>query len=178
MKKVLFLVFIFIEFVHSAPFPATSTSLITDPTEGKFFSFHGFYFNTSKLPWTLVDDANTSLFESFKFAPIDSQKRGSAQLTLRKDTLGLNKNLQQYAVKWMKEYPQFGFEVLTTKNMILGGGEAFLIDFIHKGKGQQVRQIVLRKEKKVVIMTCSDEIQKFKSTVTDCNQMMTSFSWR
>lgn len=126
MKKVLFLVFIFIEFAHSAPFPATSTSLLTDPTEGKFFHFTDFIWMTTKTSWTLVDDTNSSLFESFNLLLYDSQKRGSAQLTLRKDTLGLNKNLHQYAVKWMKEYPQFGFEVLTTKNMNLGGSEALL----------------------------------------------------
>lgn len=175
MNKILFLILTISVISQSAPYPVTGTSLITDPEEGKFFVSHGFQFNTSKLNWTIVPDNKTSIFETFKFA---SKDNSSAQLTLRKDDLGQHKNLEQYAKKWMKEYPQYGFEILATKNMILGGGDALLIDFVHRTKGQQIRQLVLQKNKKVVIMTCLDDTQKFRTTVTQCNQMMTSFSWR
>ena len=102
----------------------------------------------------------------------------TAQLTVRKDELGQQKNLEVYAKKWMREYPQYGFEILTTKNMHLGGGDALLIDLVHRAKSQQIRQLVLHKNKKIVILTCLDEISKFRSTVSECNQMMTSFSWK
>lgn len=175
MIKVFSLFLIIANLAQSAPFPVSSTSLITDPEEGKFFANHGFRFNTSKLNWTIVPDTNASIFETFKFT---SKSNTSAQLTLRKDDLGNHKNLETYAKKWMKEYPQYGFEILATKNMVLGGGDALLVDFIHRTKGQQIRQLVLQKNKKVVIMTCLDDVQKFRTTVTECNQMMTSFSWQ
>jgi hypothetical protein len=175
MNKFLLFLLIVSSISNSAPYPITSTSLITDPEEGIFFASHGFQFNTSKLNWTIVPDNKTSIFETFKFT---SKNNNSAQLTLRKDDLGQHKSIEQYAKKWMKEYPQYGFEILATKNMLLGGGDALLIDFVHRSKGQQIRQLVLHKNKKVVIMTCLDDVKKFKSTVTDCNQMMTSFAWR
>lgn len=175
MRHILAFILFLGSLAFSAPFPVSSTSLITNPDEGKFFAAHGFTFNTSKLNWTIIPDTKTSIFETFKFT---SKDNNSAQLTLRKDDLGQHKNLEQYAKKWMKEYPQYGFEILATKNMILGGGDALLVDFIHRAKGQQIRQLVLHKNKKVVIMTCLDDVQKFRKTVTECNQMMTSFSWR
>ncbi|MCB0368609.1 MAG: hypothetical protein KDD45_03975 [Bdellovibrionales bacterium] len=174
MKLVFIFTLLICILTKAAPFPVSSTSLVTDPSEGKFFASHGFEFNTSKLDWTIVSNNKKSIFETFKFT---SNERHSAQLTLRKDDLGNEKNLAQYAKKWMKEYPQYGFEILATKKMLLGGGNALLIDFVHRGKGEQIRQLVLQKNKKVVIMTCLDEIENFKSTVSDCNKMMTSFYW-
>lgn len=162
-------------FSWSAPFPVTGTSLVTDPSEGRFLEPHGFRLKTSNLRWTVVPDEKASIFQTFKFTSVNNE---SAQLTVRKDELGQQKNLEVYAKKWMREYPQYGFEILTTKNMQLGGGDALLIDLVHRGKNQQIRQLVLHKNKKVVILTCLDETGKFRSTVSECNQMMTSFSWK
>jgi hypothetical protein len=159
----------------SAPFPVTGTSLLTDPEEGRFLEPHGFRLKTTNMKWTVVPDEKTSIFQTFRFAPVGNQ---TAQLTVRKDDLGHQKNLEVYAKKWMREYPQYGFEILTTKNMKLGGGDALLIDLVHRAKNQQIRQLVLHKNKKIVILTCLDEIAKFRSTVSECNQMMTSFSWK
>ncbi len=163
----------------SSPFPVSGTSLLTDPAEGRFLEPYGFRLKTTNLKWTVVPDEKVSIFQTFRFAPINSQiNNQTAQLTVRKDDLGQAKNLEVYAKKWMREYPQYGFEILTTKNMQLGGGDALLIDLVHRAKNQQIRQLVLHRNKKVVILTCLDEISKFKSTVSDCNQMMTSFSWK
>lgn len=159
----------------SAPFPVTGTSLMTDPEEGRFLEPYGFRLKATNLKWTVVPDEKVSIFQTFRFAPTHNQ---TAQLTVRKDDLGQHKNLEVYAKKWMREYPQYGFEILTTRNMQLGGGDALLIDLVHRGKSQQIRQLVLHKNKKVVILTCLDEITKFRSTVSECNQMMTSFSWK
>ena len=151
---------------------------MTDPEEGRFLEPHGFRLKTSNLKWTVVPDEKTSIFQTFRFAPVSPIERPTAQLTVRKDELGQQKNLEIYAKKWMREYPQYGFEILTTKNMQIGGSDALLIDLVHRGKNQQIRQLVLHKNKKIVILTCLDEIAKFRSTVSDCNQMMTSFSWK
>ncbi|NUM57365.1 MAG: hypothetical protein HUU56_01970 [Bdellovibrionaceae bacterium] len=176
MANCMFLLFLFFSMgLLAAPFPVSSTSSLTDSSEGNFFASHGFRFTTSKLNWHIVPDGNISIFETFQYIP---KGNSSAKLTIRKDEIGKHKNIEDYAKKWMKEYPQYGFEVLATKNMTLGGGEALLIDFIHRNKRQQIRQLVLHKNKKVVIMTCIDSMTSFNVTVSDCNQMMTSFSWR
>lgn len=173
--KTLVLISLFMLTSWSAPFPVSGTSLMTDPEEGRFLEPHGFRLKTTNLKWTPIPDEKTSIFQTFRFAPINNQ---TAQLTVRKDELGQQKNLEVYAKKWMREYPQYGFEILTTKKMQLGGGDALLIDLVHRAKSQQIRQLVLHKNKKVVILTCLDEISKFRSTVSECNQMMTSFSWK
>ncbi len=173
--KIIALIYLVTLTSWSAPFPVSGTSLMTDPEEGRFLEPHGFRLKTTNLKWTPVPDEKTSIFQTFRFAPVNNQ---TAQLTVRKDELGQQKNLEVYAKKWMREYPQYGFEILTTKNMQLGGGDALLIDLVHRAKSQQIRQLVLHKNKKVVILTCLDEISKFRSTVSECNQMMTSFSWK
>ncbi|MBL7543066.1 MAG: hypothetical protein JNL11_04580 [Bdellovibrionaceae bacterium] len=159
----------------SAPYPVTATSIVTDPEEGRFLEPHGFLLKTKNLKWTIVPDEKTSIFQTFRFAPLHNQ---TAQMTVRKDDLGQHKNLEVYAKKWMREYPQYGFEILVTRNMQLGGGDALLVDLVHRAKNQQIRQMVLHKNKKIVILTCLDEIAKFRATVSECNQMMTSFSWK
>lgn len=171
----MFLVFILPFYLKAAPFPVTATSIATDPSEGKFLEPHGFKMKIDNLDWTAVSDSSSSIFQTFRYTP---KNRTGAQLTIRTDELGQQKNLDVYSRKWMKEYPQYGFEILTTKPLQLGGGDALLVDLVHKAKNQQIRQLVLHKDKKIVILTCLDEIGKFRQTVDDCNKIMSSFYWK
>lgn len=164
----------------AAPFPASSTSELTSPKKGNFLKKHGFVLKTEGTQWILSTEPEDSVFESYTYRLKKTAKdTASTQslLSVRIDNLEKNSNLESYAKKWMKEYPQFGYEILGTRQMKFGGGTGLLVDLIQKNKSQQVRQLILSQNKNVAILTCTDEIKSFKKTLTDCNDILNSFRW-
>jgi len=177
MIRIFLEILIFSMTAGAAPFPVTSSSVLTDPALGLFYRPHGFSLKAAGTSWNLNPEENESIFQSFKYKPKDKSFSTLAQLSLRLDQISSKQNLDSYAKKWMREYPQYGFEILGTKTLNLGGGHALLVDLYQKGKNQQLRQLILQKDQKIVIMTCSDEITSFKKTLAHCNQLMNSFQW-
>lgn len=161
----------------AAPFPVTSSSILTDPSFGLFYKPHGFSLKSAGTDWVLNPEASKSIFQSYKYKPKENSFSKLAELTLRIDQISSQQNLENYAKKWMRDYPQFGFEILGTKSMKMGGSNALLVDLYQRNKNQQLRQLILQKESKIVIMTCADQMDNFKKTLVQCNQMMNSFSW-
>ncbi len=160
-----------------APFPVTSSSVLTDPSFGLFFRPHGFSLKSTGTDWILEPESSKSLFQSYKYKAKEKSFSDQAQLSLRIDQISSQQNLENYAKKWMREYPQFGFEILGTRPLKMGGGNALLVDLYQKNKSQQLRQLIMQKGSKVVIMTCSDQISNFKKTLVQCNQLMNNFNW-
>lgn len=161
----------------AAPFPVTSSSVLTDPAFGLFYRGHGFSLKTSGSEWILTPDDQLSSQASYNYKPKANSFSQQARLSLKIDQISSKQNLDVYAKKWMKEYSQFGFEILGTKSLKMGGGNALLVDLFQKSKDQQVRQLIFHKGNKIVVMTCSDERTHFKKTLPQCNQLMSSFNW-
>lgn len=161
----------------AAPFPVSSSSVLTDPQWGNFYLKNGFTLKTASTSWVLSQDEAKGVFDTFRYHLKDSNLSKEASLSVRIDQIKGNQNLESYAKKWMKEYPQFGFEILGTKSLSMGGGQALLVDLYQKNKNQQLRQLILKKEGRVVIMTCVDLYTSFKKTLPQCNQLMNNFQW-
>lgn len=179
MKFVAFFITIgFFLKILAAPFPVSSSSILTDPSFGLFFKPHGFSVKSLGTDWILNPEANKSIFQSYKYQPKENSFSKLAELSLRVEQISAQQNLESYAKKWMREYPQFGFEILGTKSLKMGGGNALLVDLFQRGKNQQIRQLLFHKGAKVVIMTCSDGLSNFKKTLVQCNQLMNSFQWQ
>lgn len=177
MKSVVFAI-LFVGFhALAAPFPVSSSSVLTDPAFGLFYRGHGFSLKTVGTDWALAPDENITSPMGYKYTSKGKSLSKKAQLSLKLDQISPKQNLDTYAKKWMKEYPQFGFEILGTKPLKMGGGQALLVDLYQKNKNQQVRQLILHKGSKIVIMTCADERESFKKTLVQCNQMMSNFTW-
>lgn len=164
-------------FAWAAPFPVSSSSILTDPQKGLFLQRHGFNLNTKGTKWTLSSEPGESAFESYQYRLNKAGSSEKALLSLRMDQLEKSSTLEAYAKKWMKEYPQFGYEVLGTRQLKFGGGQGLLVDLVQKNKGQQVRQLILGNGKKIAILTCTDDQKSFKSTLTDCNDILNTFKW-
>ena len=77
----------------------------------------------------------------------------------------------------MRDYPSYGFEVISAKNFTLNGSPALVVDMLSRSKNKQIRQVVLKKEDRVAIMTCLDNRSTFETALVSCNQIMKSFSW-
>lgn len=160
----------------AAPFPATGTSVLTDPSKGVFFHGFGFRLNALEPSWSAVPSVGESVFDSVRFEP-GPAAASDATVSIRMDRIPEKSSLESYAKKWMREYPTYGFEVLGTKNLSLGGGRALLVDLLQKSKDRQLRQVILQNQSKIAILTCLDRREKFNETLQTCNRLIRGFEW-
>lgn len=162
-------------FASAAPFPATSTSALTAPEKGLYFLHKGFTLKTEGTPWVPVPGAEQSLLDTVRFAAKDSKNDGF--LSIRTDTISKSASLELYTRKWMRDYPSYGFEVIAAKNFTLNGSPALVVDMLSRSKKKQLRQVIVKKDERVAIMTCLGEQEQFAQSLNHCNIIMKSFSW-
>ncbi|WII72427.1 hypothetical protein QJS83_00915 [Bdellovibrio sp. 22V] len=175
MKQVLSLFLFLPAFSWAAPHPATSTSALTSPEKGYYFLHKGFTLKTAGTDWVPVaGSSDQSLLDTVRFSSKGS-KNGS--LSIRTDKVAKNASLELYTRKWMRDYPSYGFEVISAKNFTLNGSPALVVDMLSRAKNKQIRQVILKNEDRVAIMTCLDEKSRFSESLQSCNQIMKSFAW-
>jgi len=163
-------------FALSAPHPATSTSVLTDPQQGHYFQSQGFNLRTLGTDWLPTPQNKDSLFEAVRFTP-KGVIEATASLSVRTDTLSKQGTLENYAKKWMRDYPSYGFEVLGAKSFAVSGSNGLVVDMVQRSKGKQIRQVILQKNQRVAILTCLDNQDSFQKTLTNCNQLVKNFEW-
>lgn len=159
----------------AAPHPATSTSALTAPEQGLYFLHKGFTLKTDGSTWLPVAESETKLLDTVRFASKDKPQGG--YLSIRTDRVAKSASLELYTRKWMRDYPNYGFEVLATKQFSLNGQPALIVDLLSRTKGKQIRQVVLKNEDKVAIMTCMDAKEAFSASLQQCNQIIKTFRW-
>lgn len=159
----------------AAPHPATSSSALTAPEKGLYFLHKGFTLSTLGSTWLPSSDSEKSLLDSVRFAAKD--KMGEGYLSVRTEKVTKTASLDLYTRKWMRDYPSYGFEVLTTKSFSLNGQPALIVDLFSRSKGKQIRQVVLKNEDRVAIMTCVDNKENFPTSLQQCNQIIKTFQW-
>lgn len=175
-KTLIFLLF-FLKAV-AAPHPVTTSSILTDPEKGQSFRGFGFKMAFNGSHWRPLQKDSEGLFAEIQFQNKDAKSETSlAQISLRMDDLTKNQSIEVYAKKWMRDYPHYGFEVLGTKTFAHSGGQGLVVDLFHRQNNKQLRQVILLKNKKVAIFTCSETKLKFTEILTECNQLVRGFNW-
>lgn len=178
MKTPLFVLFIFFcGQALAAPHPVTATSALTDPAKGLFF--HGFGFRLKSLggDWKPTVPGTASNFNVVRFEPRQSADEGGPELSIRTDRLQEDKSLEAYSRRWIRDYASYGFDVLGTKPLQMGGGKALLIDLVQKNKNRQLRQVIFEKDRRIAVMTCLDQSERFEKALESCNRMIRQFEW-
>jgi hypothetical protein len=170
------LIFATSSLAFASPHPATSTSVLTDPQEGNYFLHQGFNLKTAGTDWLPTPQNKDSMFEAVRLTP-KGQLESTASLSVRTDTLSKQSTLENYAKKWMRDYPSYGFEVLGAKSFAMAGGPGLVVDMIQKNKNKQIRQVILQKGQRVAILTCLDNQSGFAKTLVACNQLVKNFEW-
>ncbi|MBO9665279.1 MAG: hypothetical protein J7501_00505 [Bdellovibrio sp.] len=175
MRSALFAFILAPLLAQAAPYPATSTSALTAPERGLYFLHKGFTLKTVGSNWIPVASSEDSILDTIRFASKDAPDDGS--LSVRTDRIAKNVSLDLYTRKWMRDYPSYGFEVLATKQFALNGSPALIVDMLSRTKNKQIRQVVLKNEDKVAIMTCLDSKESFSKSLQQCNQIIKTFTW-
>jgi hypothetical protein len=158
--------------VYAAPHPGMGSSLLVAPERGLFWRRKGFELKTGGSGWELAAPQQET-------ATVRYLKPGSASgsLSVQMETLKAELSLENYAKRWMRDYFNYGFDVLGTQTFVQKGAKGLVVDLFHKKSDQQLRQILFLKNKNIVILTCRDDRKKFTQTLQGCNQISKTFEW-
>lgn len=162
--------------VFAAPHPVTASSQITDPEKKHSYSIFGFLLSTNGTVWKPNYPLTHGAQPEFRFDNQLSPNKSSF-VTVNIDELEKTSSLENYGKKWIKDYNQFGFEVLGSKSLEMGGGPALMFDLYQKEKGKQQRQVIFQNNRKIVLITCTDNKEDFSKSLANCNELIKSFSW-
>lgn len=156
-----------IHFTQAAPHPGSVGSVLFDKSNGLSFSSKGFILPSEGTNWQMVSNDRFEL----------TSDKASALMTVHTEELKKKQDIEAYSKQWLKEYSQFGFELLGTKPIGDTRYPALLVDLYHRKTDKQIRQVIRLNDKKVAILTCSHDRKGFNEVLTQCNQLMEKFSW-
>jgi hypothetical protein len=160
----------------ASPMPGAGSSQVSQILKNIAVSEHGFKIGSSDQSfWTLKKDLNSNITDTFQYLSQDPQS--NARFTINVDKFSKPTSFDSYVKRWVKEYPYFGFEILKTQVTKIGGQPCYLVDFAHRKKNKQLRQFVVVKKDFAVVMTCADDIGKFKDTSNKCADLVSHFRW-
>ena len=162
---------------YASPFPVTSSSMLTSPTHGIFFSRKGFHVGTEGTAWVLEEDHSLNRGDQDSSWRLSNEKIKTATAQLKVDSLKMDMSLETYAKRWMRDYGQLGLDVLGTRTFSEGGARGIVIDLLQPKKKRQLRQAVFLKNRSVAILTCSDDQKDFNQSLAECNRLIKNFSW-
>lgn len=169
----------------AAPIPTTGSSIISQELKNVALAQEaGFRIGTNKTDfWELL---SSRTLENPNVQPTAWTFQGlngpykTARFSIRVDNLSSTKQtLDQYAKKWIKEYPYLGFETLATNKMTVDGKQTLVVDLKNKSKNKQLRQFIIYNSDRniAVIMTCSNFIDQFGYTLDQCHDLLKNFQW-
>lgn len=168
-----FILIIYSLFLHAAPYPGTATSKIVGSDIGLFQSANGFTINSANTGWMLRQEKHEKDRSLARFIP----PKDSGTLSVRFSKLKNPVPLDKYVKNWFKEFPRFGFEVLSSQSFSLRNHPGFVVDLYHRQQKQQLRQAVFVKDSRVVMLTCRDHADKFSKSLKACNEIMRTLTW-
>ncbi|OFZ20401.1 MAG: hypothetical protein A2Z20_08790 [Bdellovibrionales bacterium RBG_16_40_8] len=164
----------------AAPMPLTSSSIFISGQRGLFHSPVGFSIHLANTDWVQIEKPKDNSYIDAVYRA-GSDNNIQAALTVRTDKitdeLSSPVNLENYAQKWMKDYPRFGFVILTAKKVRVGESVGYMLDLVNRDNSKQLRQVLFVKNKYAVTLTCRDDVQNFSQTLKSCNEIMRTFSW-
>lgn len=162
----------------AAPIPGTGASQLIAPELGIYRSPHGFEISKANTDWIQTRPPKSSKHIATVYRSPNVNDKTRASLTVRVDQMKNNMNLDKYVQRWTKEYPKFGFDVLGKKTFKIKNNEGYVIDLINSKKLRKIRQVVFKKDKLAVILTCRDHQTNFSNSLKQCNDIIRSFDWK
>lgn len=156
----------------ASPVPALGSSALSNPSKAYMFHLRGFSLRPSSANWKLAKSESASeISVNFENA------KTSGSFSVKTETLSNVTNVEHYSKRWIRDYAFFGFDVLGARPFNQGTARGYVIDLFHKKQNKQVRQVVFLKDKTSVILTCTDDQNKFKDTLNSCNSAVKTFEW-
>lgn len=159
----------------AAPLPLTGSSLINQLQSGVVLGQLGFKVQNFPADWQLKTTLESETM-SLEMGPPDPHSK--AVLSFKSDTVSIKTNLENYVRHYLRDYNQYGFEVIGLQSLKQPGLNSVIVDLNQKNKVTRSRQVFYKKDDKIVTATCIDDFDKFSKTILTCNSIFESFQWR
>lgn len=141
-----------------------------------YFGQLGFKINSENTDWYQVSSGKLkSKTVQAEYRSLDDSNPG--RLTIRSESLKKNLTLAEYIRRSAKDYRRFGFKILDLRPLVINQNKAFVLDLDKEDSELQTRQILFKKNNKVIILTCTGHKIKFQSDIKSCNQIARNFEW-
>lgn len=155
--------------------PLTGSSMINQIKTGAAFSQMGFEVKSFPANWILkkplTDEAST-----IEIGSEDSTSK--ALLSFRTEAVNAKTDLEKYVRQYLRDYNQYGFEVVGLQSLKQGSQNSVVVDLNQKNKATRSRQVFYKKNDKIVMATCLDDFDHFSKTILACNAVLNTFQWR
>ncbi len=159
----------------ASPMPLTGTTLINQLQSGAALSQLGFKVQNFPSTWELKKPLGADSF-SIEAGPTDAKSK--AVLNLKTETVPVKTDLEKYVRQYLRDYNQYGFEVIGLQSLKQSGLNSVIVDLNQKNKVTRSRQVFYKKDDKIVTATCVDDFEKFNKTILTCNSILQTFQWR
>lgn len=174
-----FLSFIFaaatIQQTGAAVQPLTGSSIVNQIQSGAVLSQMGFEVKNFPSNWALKkplnDDAATIEIGS-------DDINSKSLLSFRTETVPVKTDLEKYVRQYLRDYNQYGFEVIGLQSLKQANANSVIVDLNQKNKATRSRQVFYKKNDKIVMATCLDDFEQFSKTILICNTVLNTFQWR
>lgn len=160
----------------ATPHPGTGSSMLNQPNWSSMFSQMGFEIKNvpsdwKALPLAEIDQPQIDLGANNQY--------DKARLSFRSEQLKAKIHLETYVKKFLRDYNQYGYEVLGMQTYKNAAYPAIILDVVQKNKKSRSRQMFFyNKTDRVVVATCVDEFATFDKTLAKCNRILESFNWK
>lgn len=156
--------------------PSFASRINVDFFKNYYVSERGFQLKTQNTNWLKSSSSAKDVEILFQLKP--ELKNKSATLSVRIDDETKASTLEDYVKTWVPKFPQFGLDVLNYQYYKMTPQvQAFVVDLTNTTSGKYVRQVFFHKNKRAIIFTCMDDQKNYKSTVSNCNELIKTFTW-
>lgn len=169
-----FSLFLFHCLAWSSPHPMAGSSVVNIPSTNLAFSMMGFKVGAIPGDWTYktkVDNSNMAI----EIGPQDEKSKAALNFHVENVTKKLS--LEQYVRQHLRDYNQYGFEVVGLHSMKKATTPSVVVDLTQKNKQTRSRQVFFMQDQKIIVASCLDAFENFDNTVQTCNQILSSFQW-
>ncbi len=160
---------------QAAPHPMSGSSLINQVQTSSVFSQMGFQIKKIPADWILKTPVVVD-GQIIEMAPIHSVYK--SVLSFSAEKVSPKTDLEKYVRQYLRDYNQYGFEVIGLQSLKQSGFNSVIVDLNQKSKATRSRQVFYKKEDKIILATCIDSFEKFNKTVLTCNAILDTFQWR
>ena len=161
----------------AAPHPMMGSSLINKVQNGLVFSQLGFQISQIPTNWNLKTPINMNTDSRvLEIAPEASAAK--TILSFSAERVSPKTDLEKYVRQYLRDYNQYGFEVIGLQSLKKIGSNSVIVDLNQKNKATRSRQVFYKNNDQIVLATCLDSFDNFNKTILTCNAILDTFQWR
>lgn len=169
---------------EASPYPLMASSIINTIQNNLVLSQMGFKIQTIPQDWVIKNNSDNSsksiimgLPQNINIVESKIEPKTAASLSFRYDTISIKTNLEQHVRQYLRDYNQYGFEVINLQSNKKSKIPTVIVDLSQKNKKTRSRQVFFSQSENLIIATCLDNYDDFDKFILICNKILNDFEW-